>query len=222
MSAGKLAAALSVLALAIGGCATVPSGPRVMAMPGPNKSFEQFQADQASCQQYASAAIGGGSAAENAQLSAANTAAASTLIGAAAGAILGAATGNAGAGAAWGAGTGLLFGSAAGANAAGYSYAESQRRYDMAYSQCMYARGNDLPGRVAYRAAQPQPSYPPPNYPAPNLSSAPLPSTPRAPIYGPTSGVPPGPIAPGPAVPAPNAPPTTYPPPNTPAPPGIS
>jgi hypothetical protein len=130
-------------------------------------------------------------------------------------------TGNAGAGAAWGAGTGLLFGSVAGTNAAGYSYAESQRVYDMAYSQCMYARGNDLPGRVAYRAAPAQATYPPPNYPAPNLSSAPPPGSPRAPVYG-TSGVPPGPIAPGPAVPAPNAPASTYPPPNTPPPPGVS
>ena len=99
-------------ALVIAGCATVPSGPNVMVMPGPQKSFDQFQADESSCRQYASAAIGGGDAAQNAQNSAAGTAVVGTLLGAAAGAAIGAATGNAGAGAAWGAGTGLLFGSA--------------------------------------------------------------------------------------------------------------
>lgn len=221
MSLHRLSATASVLALALAGCATVPSGPRIATMPGPNKSFEQFQADQASCREYAQASLGGRTPAENSANSAVGSAVVGSAIGAAAGAILGSISGNAGAGAAWGAGTGLLFGSAAGANAAGYSYAESQRVYDMAYAQCMYARGNDLPGRrVAYRAP-PQATYPPPNYPPPNLSSAPPPGSPRAPVYG-TTGVPPGPIAPGPAVPAPAAPATTYPPPSTPPPPGIS
>ena len=137
----------------LAGCATVPTGPNVMVMPGPQKTFDQFQADQASCQQYASASIGGSSAAANAQTSAADSAVVGTLLGAAAGAAIGAATGNAGAGRHGVPAPGLLFGSAAGANAAGYSYADSQRRYDIAYSQCMYARGNQLPGRVAYRAA---------------------------------------------------------------------
>ena len=222
MNASKLTAIAGVLALALAGCASVPSGPRIAAMPGPNKSLDQFQADQSSCQQYAQASLGGRSPAENAQNSAVGSAAAGTVIGAAAGAILGAATGNAGAGAAWGAGTGLLFGSAAGANAAGYSYQESQRRYDMAYAQCMYARGNDLPGRVAYRPAPPPAAYPPPNYPAPNLSGGAPPNAAASQPYMPSGGAPAGPIAPGPAVPAPSAPPATYPPPNTPAPPGIS
>ena len=39
----------------VAGCATVPTGPNVMVLPGAQKSFEQFQADQMSCQQYASA-----------------------------------------------------------------------------------------------------------------------------------------------------------------------
>jgi len=196
--------------LALAGCATLPSGPTVMVVPGPGKPLEQFQADQVSCEQYATASIGGSSAAVNAQNSAVGSAALGTALGAAAGAAIGAATGNAGAGAAWGAGTGLLFGSAAGANAAGWSYAETQRRYDMAYAQCMYARGNQLPGRVAYRAA---PSYPPPNYPPPNLSG---------PQSAPSGyGVPPGPIAPGPPVTVPgNYPPSSYPPADAPAPKG--
>ena len=101
----------------VAGCATMPSGPNVMVLPGPQKNFDQFQADQVSCQQYAQASIGGATAAQNAANSAVASAAVGTALGAAAGAIIGAAAGNAGAGAAWGAGTGLLFGSAAGSNA---------------------------------------------------------------------------------------------------------
>ena len=41
-----------------------------------------------------------------------------------------------------------------------------QRSYDVAYMQCMYARGNQVPGQVVSRR-QPVYSYPPPNYPAP-------------------------------------------------------
>ena len=63
----RLTAIAGVLALALAGCASVPSGPRVVAMPGPNKSLDQFQADQASCQQYAQASLGGRSPAENAR-----------------------------------------------------------------------------------------------------------------------------------------------------------
>ncbi|MCC7346137.1 MAG: hypothetical protein IT538_01955 [Variibacter sp.] len=224
-----------VAALAAAGCATVPTGPNIMVLPGPTKNFEQFQADQAGCQQYAFAAIGGQSAQQNAADAAVGSAAAATILGAAAGAIIGAATGNAGAGAAWGAGTGLLWGSAAGANAAGWSYAESQRRFDMAYAQCMFARGHQLPGRVAYRApAGPAaPAYPPPNQPPPNLSgggSVPRTAAPRAAPPAPSAapsgyGMPPGPIAPGPAMPVTppgNYPPSSYPPPNTPAPPGVA
>jgi hypothetical protein len=189
--------------------------------PAPTRTWSSFQADQSSCQQYASAAIGGRTAEENAQQSAVGSAAVGTALGAAAGAIIGAATGNAARVQRGAQARDLLFGQRGRRHAAGYSYADSQRRYDMAYSQCMYARGNDLPGRVASRPAPPQASYPPPNYPAPNLSGGAPRSSQTQPAYT-TYGTPPGPIAPGPAVPAPSAPPSTYPPPNTPAPPGIT
>ena len=86
------------------------------------------------------------------------------MIGAAAGAAIGAVTGRAGPGAAIGAGTGLLFGSAAGSNAAGASYYDAQRRYDHAYVQCMYAKGNQVPVRDNYRGPRmmPPPGYMPP------------------------------------------------------------
>jgi hypothetical protein len=174
--------------LVLGGCVTVPTGPAVMVLPGSQKSFEQFRADEADCRNYAQAVIGGPNAAQPANDAAAANAAAGAALGAAAGAIIGAASGNAGHGAAIGAGTGLLFGSAAGSNTAGYSSYQLQRHYDVAYMQCMYARGNQVPGQVVYRGAAPVSrtpvysypptgnpppspapgSYPPPNYPPPN------------------------------------------------------
>jgi hypothetical protein len=53
--------ALLIAALALGACAIAPpSGPSVMALPAEGKTFEQFQADDATCQQYASQRIGNG------------------------------------------------------------------------------------------------------------------------------------------------------------------
>ena len=139
-------------------------------MPGPQKSLPQFQDDQAACQQFAQASLGGVSANDAAAQSAAASATIGALLGAATGAILGSVTGQAGQGAAIGAGTGLLFGGAAGVNASGYTWREeTQRRYDFAYAQCMYTRGNTPPGAVAYRGAPAYQvySYPPPNAPPP-------------------------------------------------------
>jgi hypothetical protein len=140
-------------ALALAGCVTVPAGPTVMVLPGTSKSFEAFQADNFACQQFAQASLGLN--APPGQLVADPTgggaAVAGTLIGAAAGAAIGAATGQAGAGAAIGAGSGLLFGSAAGANASGWNNVTVQRRYDNAFLQCMYAKGNQIPVRAASR-----------------------------------------------------------------------
>ena len=96
--------------------------------------------------------------------------------GAAAGAALGAAAGNPAIGAAAGAGVGLLGGTAVGASR-GDAYGGSvQRRYDMSYTQCMYAKGNQVPGARGSRVQQ-QPAYtspaPPPPPPPPASSAAP-------------------------------------------------
>jgi hypothetical protein len=151
-------------ALVLGGCVTVPSGPTVMVLPGPQKSIDQFQNDGMSCQQFAQNVVA------PAGLDAANYAAANaavgTALGAAAGAIIGSATGQAGAGAAIGAGTGLLFSAPTSGNMAYASSWQLQRSYDIAYMQCMYARGNQLPGQAVVRR-QPVYSYPPPNFPPP-------------------------------------------------------
>lgn len=158
-----IAAALSLTA-----CVTVPVGPSTAALPGSRKSFDEFQADDMRCRQYASAQIGGPSAAENANNSAVASAVVGTLIGAAAGAAIGGNSSAAGVGA----GMGLLAGSAAGTGAAQTSYYATQQRYDNAYSQCMYAAGNKvaLTGHFARSYRRPPhvaPAYPPPNAPPP-------------------------------------------------------
>jgi hypothetical protein len=195
----------------LGGCVTVPVGPAVRVLPGAQKSLEQFQVDDGACRQFAYMAIGGPDAAKNAENAAAANAVAGTLIGAATGAILGSVSNQGGQGAAIGAGTGFLFGSAAGANSAGYSSYALQRSYDTAYMQCMFARGNQVPGYMAYRGPPPPGrmpvySYPPPNYPAP---------APPAENYPPPSGS--APSSTSPTYP-PSGTPPSYPPPGTPPP----
>src|ERR1700752_3267686 len=96
-------------ALALGACAVAPpTGPSVMALPAKGKSFEQFQQDDATCQQYASARIGYGSPQQAANDSAVGSAVVGTAVGAAAGALIGAAAGNPAVGAAIRGGSGFF------------------------------------------------------------------------------------------------------------------
>ena len=156
----KQVGALAVLLLA--GCATMPTGPSVLVLPAPGKSLDQFQMDEMVCRQWAAQQTGM-SAQQTTNDNTAKGAALGTVIGAGAGALLGAASGHAGAGAAIGAGSGLLLGTATGAGAGEeYGYA-AQERYDYAYVQCMYAKGNQIPGQVhRYRLRRMTPSTPPP------------------------------------------------------------
>ena len=96
--------------LLLGACATAPTGPTVMVLPGRDKSLDQFRADDADCRPWAAQQVPAGS----------DTA--------------------------W----------------------MMQRRYDIAYQQCMYTRGNDLPGfsRPAGRGTPP-PIVPGQRVPAP-------------------------------------------------------
>jgi hypothetical protein len=166
----KSAAAIAFTGLlSVSACAVVPpTGPDVAVMPGPGKSFTQFQQDDNSCRQYASQQIGYASPGKVASDSAVSSATVGTLLGAAAGAALGAAAGDPGVGAAAGAGGGLLFGTAAGSNAAQASTAGLQRRYDIAYVQCMSAKGESIPSMpVSTYASYPYARYPYPAYPYP-------------------------------------------------------
>jgi hypothetical protein len=158
-----LAAALLLLA----GCASTPMGPTVMVMPAPGKPFDAFQADQAVCKQFADGQVAGGAQQANNQQ--VGTAVVGTLLGAGLGAAIGG-----GRGAAIGAGAGALGGTAVGAGPASAAQYSLQQRYDMAYAQCMYAHGDQVPG---YQPAPPPvylpPGYPPQGYPAPGYPPPP-------------------------------------------------
>jgi len=158
-----------ILVLALAGCATLPTGPSVKVLPGSGKSFEQFQADDALCRQWGAQQTGM-SPQDTANQNTAAGAVAGTLIGAGLGAAIGAATGNPGTGAAIGAGSGLLVGTASGANAGQVYGMEAQRRYDIAYQQCMFAKGNQVPGSVSRRVRR---ASPPPPPPPPDMYSVP-------------------------------------------------
>ena len=189
----KVVPLLALLALGVAGCTTIPTGPSRMALPGTGKNFDQFQADDATCKQFALQASGA-TPTESQENSAVKSAVVGTAIGAAAGAAIG----NTGAAAGVGAGVSLLMGAMAGAAAGDASGYNVQRRYDNGYSQCMYAKGHRVavPGRMA-RAnpatpaqSAPQTYYPPP----PNSAPAQAPAR----YYGP-------PPPPGSAPPPPSA-----------------
>jgi len=150
-------------ALLLTACVTVPEGPSVMVLPGSGKTFDQFQLDDYSCKQFASASIGGSNAQQAATESGVKSAAVGAAVGAAAGALMG---GHEGAGT--GAGAGLAVGALAGTGAAQSSAGNLQQRYDTAYVQCMYAKGNRVP---VYGGMQQAPtrsySAPPPPPPPP-------------------------------------------------------
>jgi hypothetical protein len=151
-----------MMPIVLGGCATHPLGPSVMVMPAPNKPFEVFAQDQALCRSFADQQVNGGAATAN------NQAIGSAVVGTALGAGLGAAIGGGG-GAAIGAASGAVLGTGVGANSSSYANFDIQQRYDIAYVQCMYARGNQVPGYY-----QPAPAYyappPPPNEPPPPVA----------------------------------------------------
>ena len=145
-------------------CATEPMGPTIPVMPAPGKPFDVFQSDQALCKQYASNEVqGGAQQANNRQV---GTAVIGTLLGAGLGAAIGG-----GRGAAIGAGAGALGGTAVGAGPAGQAQYSLQQRYDLAYAQCMYSRGNQVPGyQPPGPPPPPPPGYAPPGYAPPGYA----------------------------------------------------
>jgi len=149
--------------LALSGCAPAVMAPTVPVMPGANKPFDQFTADQQACEGYANAQTAPLSAQAN------NQALGGTLLTTALGAGLGAAIGG-GRGAAIGAASGAVVGGAAGAQSSSMAGMSIQQQYNTYYAQCMYAHGNQVPGfspapggASAYPPAAPSPGgYPPP------------------------------------------------------------
>jgi hypothetical protein len=144
----------------------MPTGPAVMVLPGTGKNFDQFRFDDGACRQFAYDQVAGVTPSRAADDSGVRSAAVGTLLGAAAGAAI-----DGSSGAAAGAGVGLLFGGLAGAGAAERSAYGAQYRYDIAYQQCMYAKGHRIPVTARFTQAPPASSYtpppPPPNQPPP-------------------------------------------------------
>lgn len=147
------------LAAALGGCAQTPDGPTVQVFPAANKPFEQFMQDQVLCKSYAHDEVAGKADTAN------ERALAGTLIGAALGAGVGGAL-DGGHGAGVGAALGGVGGTAIGASSSSNKGDTLQNQYDNAYSQCMYAKGNQVVARPAQvHVIQPAPGYyyaPPP------------------------------------------------------------
>lgn len=169
-------AALSLLA----GCASMPTGPTVLVLPGTYKSIDQFRADESQCRNDALRQVTGSPNDDGVR-----DAVVGTAIGAVAGAAIG---GQQGAGV--GAGAGLLFGSAVGADSGRrYTY-DSQRQYDNAYIQCLYAKGHRVPVSASFaqslrqsgeptaaaRVPPPPPGFSPSTTPPPDYAPPPPPS----------------------------------------------
>ena len=141
------ATALSAVLL-LEGCVTQPYGPTIPVMPAHGKSFTDFQREDAECQDFADSRVAGQAKRAN------DRAVTDTVIGAALGAAVGTAFNRR-----YGAGPGAAAGGALGLGVASNDsrFAEDsiQGRYNIAYAQCMSAKGNEI-------ANEDQP--PPPRY----------------------------------------------------------
>jgi uncharacterized protein YcfJ len=153
-----------IAAVALTACAPTVMAPTVPVMPGPNKPFPQFSADQQTCQAYANSQTAPLAAQAN------NQAFGTALFTTALGAGLGAAVGG-GRGAAIGAASGAVVGGSMAAQGSTLAGMSIQQQYDIYYSQCMYARGNQVPsfspnmyGLPPYPGPGGPPPPPPPRY----------------------------------------------------------
>lgn len=141
---GKWAPLLLVATTGVSGCASIPTEPSVMVLPGRGRTLEQFQTDDAVCRQWAAqrAVTTPGTASAQA---AGSSPASGAPVGAGPGIPIGAASGHPGVGAETGAGTGLAEETAVGLDASRAAVGTPQWRYDVAYEQCMYAKGHQIP-----------------------------------------------------------------------------
>jgi len=145
----------------LAGCAATPLGPMVQVMPGPGKTLDAFQADNGACKAYAADAVKGQADAANQR--AFGTALLTTALGAATGAATGSLDGDAGGGAAFGGAVGAGAGSAIGGMNSSADQEGIQAQYDNAFAQCMYAKGEAVPGYAPAATA-----YVPRSGPAPD------------------------------------------------------
>lgn len=188
---GRITCLVLVAALATAACVSVPTGPNVVVLPGSGKPLEHFQADDASCRQWAAQQTGT-TTKDAAAESGVTSALIGTAVGAALGAAVGAAAGNAGIGAAVGAGAGLLGGTAAGVGTAEAAHRTVQQRYDASYMQCMYAKGNQIPVRRGSHSVYSGQAPAPPQSSGARTTPPPTPGHIPPPPSGPPPPPPPG------------------------------
>jgi hypothetical protein len=151
----QIAGAVALTA-SLAACVTPPPGPTIAAAPGANKSFDAFAADQAACEQYATAQTAPQAYA------ATNQAVGATLLTTALGAAIGGAVGG-GHAAGIGAASGAALGVFGGAANSGFAQMSLQQQYDVLYGQCMYAHGNQVPGLAPPPGTPPYPGGPGPS-----------------------------------------------------------
>lgn len=125
--------------LLVAACAQTPMGPTVNVMPGPGRSFSDFQTDQVVCKNFAEQAVAG--QAQNANVRGVGAAALTTVVGAGLGAAIGG-----GRGAAIGAASGAVGGTGIGAYTSSNAQMSIQDQYNNAFAQCMYTKGDQVPG----------------------------------------------------------------------------
>ena len=148
--------ALAVATILMVGCATTPVGPSLTVMPAPGKPFDVFKNDDKECRDYAQNSLN-----TTADEIAAKNTAKTAIVGAALGAVAGAvANGGSSKNVGTGAAVGLLGGAAMGATGGNDASKEVQRRYDIAYQQCMYSKGNQVHGYAIQKPADPAPPAP--------------------------------------------------------------
>lgn len=128
------------LASLLSACVSAPTGPTVAVMPREGKPFDLFQQEDLYCRNFASNSV------RDTSDAALKEGATSAAIGAALGAVAGAVIqGGNHANIGTGAGVGLLGGAAMGAMNSSGKQNQAQVQYNIAYQQCMYAKGNQVP-----------------------------------------------------------------------------
>ena len=134
-------ASLSLVLLAsLAACVSAPTGPTVAVMPREGKPFDLFQQEDLYCRNFAANSV------RDTSDAALKEGATSADVGAALGAVAGAVIqGGNHANVGTGAGVGLLGGAAMGAMNSAGKQNQAQTQYNIAYQQCMYSKGNQVP-----------------------------------------------------------------------------
>jgi deoxyxylulose-5-phosphate synthase len=140
----RAAVLVAVATSVLSACVSAPTGPTIAIMPREGKPFEVFQQEDQVCREFAANAVKDTS---NAALKeGATSAAIGAALGAAAGAVI---QGGNHANVGTGAGVGLLGGAAMGAMNSAGKQNQAQTQYNIAYQQCMYSKGNQVPSYPA-------------------------------------------------------------------------